>query len=188
MNPSPPLPPRSAAEIPLNQYVPEAKQPSGADASYAQPSAGLPLLVTNVTGCSVCQQNYLPNDHVKMLGCQHVFHASCADRWLQGELYCPSCRAQVLFPTAQPVMFHEAQPRRGLEPLQPVTAYYPNTTARTMPLDGTDPTLYGQCRDCQRVFYRTPGEVQPETSAWYRCANCRGTDIVSLARASCAIQ
>lgn len=183
MDSSLPLPPRSAAEIPLSLYVPEGKQPSGAESSYAQ---DLPLLVSKETGCSICQQNFLPNDHVKKLGCQHVFHAQCVDRWLQGELYCPLCRAQVLFPTAQPVMF---QPRPGLEPLQPVTTfYYPNTTARTAPQGGTDPTLYAPCRDCQRVFYRTPGEVQPETSAWYRCPDCRGTDIVSLARASCAIQ
>lgn len=51
--------------------------------------------------CSVCREAYAPNDEVRTLPCQHVFHAQCIDRWLMsgmpGARLCPVCNTEVPF-------------------------------------------------------------------------------------------
>jgi len=32
--------------------------------------------------CSICMENFQPEDKVRKLLCSHIFHAECIDRWL----------------------------------------------------------------------------------------------------------
>jgi len=45
-----------------------------------------------ITTCSICLDRILPNDETKELKCKHIFHKSCAERWLSEHNTCPTCR------------------------------------------------------------------------------------------------
>ncbi|KAI0488763.1 hypothetical protein KFK09_028602 [Dendrobium nobile] len=48
--------------------------------------------------CSVCLSAFLDGQSVRrLLDCNHLYHASCIDRWLMSHANCPICRADVLF-------------------------------------------------------------------------------------------
>ncbi|KAL8454625.1 hypothetical protein Emed_000346 [Eimeria media] len=41
--------------------------------------------------CAICFEPFLASALVRLLPCQHVFHAECIDAWLQRSLLCPLC-------------------------------------------------------------------------------------------------
>jgi hypothetical protein len=44
--------------------------------------------------CIFCQENFTDADKCRKLNCDHVFHTSCIDEWLENQNYkCPCCRA-----------------------------------------------------------------------------------------------
>lgn len=46
--------------------------------------------------CSICLENYMETDVViKIIGCAHIFHKSCIERWLKRSNSCPQCRSQI---------------------------------------------------------------------------------------------
>lgn len=46
--------------------------------------------------CVVCQDETAPLfDIVRRLGCEHIFHAKCIDRWLVENHKCPLCNKSV---------------------------------------------------------------------------------------------
>jgi E3 ubiquitin-protein ligase BIG BROTHER and related proteins len=45
--------------------------------------------------CSVCQQDYAPDDNVVRLPCKHWFHKTCVFQWLQSSKMCPVCMREV---------------------------------------------------------------------------------------------
>ena len=46
--------------------------------------------------CSICLRDIsLFNRQVSVLNCGHFYHANCLNEWLDNELSCPECRAQV---------------------------------------------------------------------------------------------
>ncbi|PWN50331.1 hypothetical protein IE53DRAFT_410982 [Violaceomyces palustris] len=48
-----------------------------------------------VERCTVCLEDWTEDDDCRLLACQHVFHASCVDRWLTSSSNtCPMCRRQ----------------------------------------------------------------------------------------------
>ena len=44
--------------------------------------------------CSVCLCVFEPSDSVRLLGCTHIFHADCIDKWFACSPVCPSCKAE----------------------------------------------------------------------------------------------
>lgn len=44
--------------------------------------------------CSVCMRLF-NNKSVRVLTCEHVFHAECIDEWIQRSETCPLCRSTI---------------------------------------------------------------------------------------------
>jgi hypothetical protein len=45
--------------------------------------------------CAICLSEYETGEQVRELGCGHVFHASCAEAWLQTNKTCAACRRPI---------------------------------------------------------------------------------------------
>ncbi|XP_041076838.1 E3 ubiquitin-protein ligase RNF128-like isoform X4 [Polyodon spathula] len=46
--------------------------------------------------CAVCIEVYNPNDVVRILTCNHLFHKTCIDPWLLEHRTCPMCKCDIL--------------------------------------------------------------------------------------------
>ncbi|XP_008071054.1 E3 ubiquitin-protein ligase RNF128 isoform X2 [Carlito syrichta] len=46
--------------------------------------------------CAVCIELYKPNDLVRILTCNHIFHKACVDPWLLEHRTCPMCKCDIL--------------------------------------------------------------------------------------------
>ena len=47
--------------------------------------------------CAICLDEFHRSDDLRRIPrCRHHFHASCIDRWFQGNMICPICRGPVL--------------------------------------------------------------------------------------------
>ncbi|XP_038604231.1 E3 ubiquitin-protein ligase RNF128 isoform X1 [Tachyglossus aculeatus] len=46
--------------------------------------------------CAVCIEVYRPNDVVRILTCNHLFHKTCIDPWLLEHRTCPMCKCDIL--------------------------------------------------------------------------------------------
>lgn len=188
----PTINPTTAQEIPQHLYEAEpANPPPSAKGPAAPPAHDTEIGhdAKHPPTCAICLQAIQVNSPVKQLCCAHVFHAFCVDQWLRNELHCPVCKTQVLFPVVEAINLHAGRPGQQTgPPHQPQQQHAASHTPMAVPVDGTDVRLYGTCRDCQRVFYRDPKTVRPETSAWYRCHECRDGDIFDLVRSSCVLQ
>jgi hypothetical protein len=51
--------------------------------------------------CSVCLAEFEQGERVRVLHCQHCFHADCIDQWLCRHRSCPLCKADQRVPGAQ---------------------------------------------------------------------------------------
>lgn len=67
--------------------------------TYFQRSLPPPTLIpTQLIGeiCSICYENYLPQQTHYRLNCQHHFHQNCLEEWFKSHQYslliCPLCR------------------------------------------------------------------------------------------------
>ena len=48
------------------------------------------------TTCTVCLEEYLDGDRLRVLACEHAFHEACIDPWLRTKrACCPFCKADV---------------------------------------------------------------------------------------------
>ena len=46
--------------------------------------------------CTICFEDFLPEDEIRILGCLHYYHPNCIDRWLIGHSRkCPCCRHSI---------------------------------------------------------------------------------------------
>ncbi|NXQ44366.1 RN128 ligase, partial [Catharus fuscescens] len=77
--------------------------------------------------CVVCFEQYKPNDVMRVLTCNHVFHKTCIDPWLLEHGTCPLCKCDILKvlgvemnvePQSEPV---QAPGFSGQRPLSTVT-------------------------------------------------------------------
>lgn len=51
--------------------------------------------------CAICLDEFLDNDNIRGLACNHTFHATCVDGWLLGHrANCPVCQAECCFNTS----------------------------------------------------------------------------------------
>ena len=44
------------------------------------------------TNCCICSEDFKSGQEVRELPCQHLFHPSCIDEWMNHSLVCPLCR------------------------------------------------------------------------------------------------
>jgi hypothetical protein len=53
----------------------------------------VPVEIRESESCSICLEEFAPDDQVRVLWCKHYFHTACIDRWLvQENVRCPLCR------------------------------------------------------------------------------------------------
>ncbi|XP_061719705.1 E3 ubiquitin-protein ligase RNF126-like [Cydia pomonella] len=77
------------------------------------------------TSCSVCWENFQMGEMVSKLQCEHIFHSTCIEPWLQLHATCPICRRSLL--TEEP----PAEPGAEREP--PAPPPRPSSTMGGMP-------------------------------------------------------
>ena len=54
------------------------------------------LLKAPMSQCSICFEEFIPEDDVRVLDCKHYYHPACIDRWLIGHSKrCPCCRNNI---------------------------------------------------------------------------------------------
>jgi len=46
--------------------------------------------------CSICLENYMKDDMVIILSCDHSFHESCLKEWFKNNNSCPHCRENII--------------------------------------------------------------------------------------------
>ncbi|CAG9321198.1 unnamed protein product [Blepharisma stoltei] len=46
--------------------------------------------------CSICLEEFEIHSSVRMLGCEHFFHASCIDGWAKTKSICPLCKKSLI--------------------------------------------------------------------------------------------
>ncbi|PKI51853.1 hypothetical protein CRG98_027771 [Punica granatum] len=44
------------------------------------------------TKCSICQEEYVDEDEVGRLQCEHMYHINCINQWLRLKNWCPICK------------------------------------------------------------------------------------------------
>jgi hypothetical protein len=52
-------------------------------------------LVNDNNTCNICLEDYIDNDNIKSLPCDHIFHISCIDHWLKINKVCPVCKWRI---------------------------------------------------------------------------------------------
>ncbi|XP_041112120.1 E3 ubiquitin-protein ligase RNF128-like isoform X2 [Polyodon spathula] len=58
--------------------------------------AGDKEIGADADSCAVCIEVYNPNDVVRILTCNHLFHKTCIDPWLLEHRTCPMCKCDIL--------------------------------------------------------------------------------------------
>jgi len=54
------------------------------------------LIIIENDGCCICmEENYKQKEHIRIFNCQHIFHQTCADTWLERNPTCPICRREI---------------------------------------------------------------------------------------------
>ena len=49
----------------------------------------------NDSSCAICMVDYIDNDPLRVLPCNHRFHKACIDQWLNINKTCPYCRHDI---------------------------------------------------------------------------------------------
>ncbi|XP_062997871.1 E3 ubiquitin-protein ligase RNF128 [Elgaria multicarinata webbii] len=75
--------------------------------------------------CAVCIDAYRPNDVVRILTCNHLFHKTCIDPWLLEHRTCPMCKCDILKALGIEVDIED----QGESFQVPVSSEAPNTTS-----------------------------------------------------------
>lgn len=60
--------------------------------SYQKPASSSPSISTS---CMICISVFEAGESVRRLGCFHLFHTECVDKWLQNSKSCPVCRTNI---------------------------------------------------------------------------------------------
>jgi hypothetical protein len=47
--------------------------------------------------CAICSEDYVNDDELTKLNCNHYYHRTCSDKWLTINKTCPMCRQTVTF-------------------------------------------------------------------------------------------
>ncbi|KAM0940525.1 putative transcription factor C2H2 family [Dioscorea sansibarensis] len=74
--------------------------------------------------CAICLEDYNPGEKLRVLPCQHKFHASCVDSWLTTwRTFCPVCKQDARLSTS-------ISPASERTPLLPNNASSPHSSFR----------------------------------------------------------
>lgn len=49
----------------------------------------------NDTKCSICLEDFIVDESIKQLRCEHIYHISCLEEWFNEKRICPLCRAHL---------------------------------------------------------------------------------------------
>ncbi len=53
-------------------------------------------LYSDIPSCAICMENFNDEDIVRILGdCNHIFHITCCDIWMETNVRCPVCRKDI---------------------------------------------------------------------------------------------
>ncbi len=53
-------------------------------------------LYSDIPSCTICMENFNDEDIVRILGdCNHIFHITCCDIWMETNVRCPVCRKDI---------------------------------------------------------------------------------------------
>ena len=47
--------------------------------------------------CGICMDNFLENEKIKKLPCEHIFHTDCMSQWIQANQICPFCDQAIFY-------------------------------------------------------------------------------------------
>lgn len=67
--------------------------------------------------CAICLEPLNTGDPCRLLPCNHIFHTTCTDTWLEDRHSCPTCRQDIRAPEDIPA---EVQERRACLPVRVV--------------------------------------------------------------------
>ncbi|KAG6467093.1 hypothetical protein ZIOFF_072560 [Zingiber officinale] len=56
---------------------------------------GLSSLSEGNVKCTICQEEWMVDDELGTLRCEHFYHVQCIDQWLRLKNWCPICKASV---------------------------------------------------------------------------------------------
>jgi len=89
--------------LPSRIYEPSGPQDLGShnDSEPSRPQQ--PNRAEDSPSCSVCMENYLAGDHIRILPCNHEYHSKCVDNWLKINSTCPLCRQPCTSPAVSGV-------------------------------------------------------------------------------------
>lgn len=45
--------------------------------------------------CSICYEEFVSSDQIRILECEHCYHKNCIGMWLNRSNYCPMCRKNI---------------------------------------------------------------------------------------------
>lgn len=62
--------------------------------------------------CIICREEMAGNGTAKKLPCNHIFHVSCLRSWFQRQQTCPTCRMNILDPSASTGNRQQQQPQQ----------------------------------------------------------------------------
>ena len=84
-----------APAAPLTLAIPTAASPTGATAPSSAVSTAPPTAFEDVT-CSICTEDFVAGEDLRVLPCNHRFHPACVDPWLVDfSGVCPNCRVDL---------------------------------------------------------------------------------------------
>ena len=53
-------------------------------------------IIDKNSSCTICLDDFEPDNKVRIVKCEHVFHRECIDKWLlENNFTCPTCREEV---------------------------------------------------------------------------------------------
>ncbi|CAG8720518.1 390_t:CDS:2, partial [Funneliformis mosseae] len=63
------------------------------------------------TDCSICLEEYVDEDELRILPCKHEFHIECIDNWLTTrKKFCPNCKRDICSPTEETPLLSNNEP------------------------------------------------------------------------------
>ncbi|NXL93743.1 RN128 ligase, partial [Alectura lathami] len=106
--------------------------------------------------CAVCIELYKPNEVVRILTCNHLFHKNCIDPWLLEHRTCPMCKCDIL-----KVLGVEVEPEDGVESVQATVSSGTSNVTSINEVDSRSETASSGYASVQGADESVPEEHAP---------------------------